>query len=348
MHPNARLIILDTLAAFEPKSTRRNSDGYAEAYSTMELLKEVAKEFNLSILVITHTNKGTDHEWSLDAVMGSTGNTGATDATLVMAKEGDDYVLETFGRRIRNEKYIIKSHLELGLWELLEQSAEEHLMSRERKAVIDVLTQGENEPMSASQIAEDLGKFEPKEKNTVRKLCFDMKKADILEPIGSGPKSKYKLCLSYYTRPKENQGNDGNDREEASDSTESGDGFRYPAQSNSGNSGNEEPPNDIELLPPLLSFIEDGNETKHSDSIASGASVTTVTAATAQTEAQVNTIPQSHKIHQALCYVCLPALLQTMSLHQPSLTAESRSLQKGCVPCCCGSSPRPQFPPCTM
>jgi len=59
-HPDARLIILDTLAAFEPKHTGRNTDGYADAYNTMELLKKVAKEFHLSILVITHTNKGKD------------------------------------------------------------------------------------------------------------------------------------------------------------------------------------------------------------------------------------------------------------------------------------------------
>jgi len=126
-------------------------------------------------------------------VMGSTGNTGATDATLVMAKK---------------EEYVIKPHLELGRWELLEESAEDHLMSQDRKAVINVLRRGENKLMSVSELAAGLGKSELKEKNALRKLIYKMKHADILESIGTGRNSKYKLADDYYRDTNRNQGNE--------------------------------------------------------------------------------------------------------------------------------------------
>ena len=325
-HPDARLIIHDTLAAFEPRNNPRNSDGYAEAYSTMELLKQVAREFNLSILVITHTNKGTGYEWALDAVMGSTGNTGATDATLVMSKEGEGYTLETFGRRIKNEKYLIKPDLQLGLWELLEKPAEEHLMSQQRKAVIDVLAKESNEPIPVSEIADCLGKFEPKEKGAVRKLCWDMKRDGVLESEGGGRNSKYKLTDKYYTATDENQGNESNEREGASDGADSGSGFRYSAQSNSSNESNEKPSSDIKPLLPLLSVTEDGNETKHNDSKASDAFVTTVTAVTAQAEnqAELDFVKQAFSQfgHTATPIVKFIPVAQTAGY---DLTAEDKS-----------------------
>jgi len=285
IHPDARLIILDTLAAFAPQKTRSNSNDYADSYDVMGMLKQIAKEFNLAILVITHTNKTKDHEWALDAVMGSTGNTGATDATLVMSKKGSDFILETFGRRIKNEKYAIKPNLALGLWELMDGNADAHLMSQQRQAIIDVLRQGHNEPASPSEIADRLEKFSAEEKGAVRKLCWQMKQAGILETVGNGRGSKYKLMPAYYKD--ETGGNSGNANEEYSDTADLGDLFRYRPQSNSGNGGNEKRKTSDHVDPfryrPQSNGNESGNGQKYSAGEASDVFVTSVTSVTSET-----------------------------------------------------------------
>jgi DNA-binding transcriptional ArsR family regulator len=158
-HPDARLVVLDTLQSFAPRQ-KRNADAYAEGYDAMSILQRIYRDFNVSILVITHTRKslrGTASDWALDEVLGSTSITGASNASLVLRKSQNGFEFCTFGRRIKNEEYAVTFDGERGLWTLLGE-VERHNVSDERKAILSLLEEMKGEPLSAGDIAQILKK----------------------------------------------------------------------------------------------------------------------------------------------------------------------------------------------
>jgi len=158
-HPDARLVVLDTLQSFAPRP-KRNADAYAEGYDAMSILQRIYRDFKVSILFITHTRKslrGAVSEWALDEVLGSTSITGASNASLVLRKSQHGFELCTFGRRIKNEEYAVSFDGKMGLWTLLGE-VERHNVSDERKTILSLLLEMKGEPLAAGDIAQILGK----------------------------------------------------------------------------------------------------------------------------------------------------------------------------------------------
>lgn len=84
-HPQARLVIFDTLARLRPPHSR-NGDAYAEDYAVGEAIKKVADDHGVCVLVIHHQRKLAADD-AFDSVSGTTGLTGAADATLVLQRD---------------------------------------------------------------------------------------------------------------------------------------------------------------------------------------------------------------------------------------------------------------------
>jgi len=85
MHPNARLVVIDTLARIAPKPDARNS-GYQADYDSLEPLHRIASTHpGLAIIVVTHSRKASADD-VLDEVSGTTGKTGAVDHVMVMRR----------------------------------------------------------------------------------------------------------------------------------------------------------------------------------------------------------------------------------------------------------------------
>lgn len=86
-HPLARIIAVDTLAKFRPRSNGKNS--YQADYDAMSQIQEFATKRQICIVVVTHTRKhraGEDED-VLDEIQDTTGVTGAVDATCVLKRE---------------------------------------------------------------------------------------------------------------------------------------------------------------------------------------------------------------------------------------------------------------------
>lgn len=116
---NPRLIIVDTLATVKPIKGGKDSD-YQADYGALRDLHRIASEHRLAIVVVHHVRKA-DAEDPFDTVSGSTGLTGAADATLILTRrnEGDGVVLYGRGRDLPEFEHAVEFDAERCRWKLL-------------------------------------------------------------------------------------------------------------------------------------------------------------------------------------------------------------------------------------
>jgi hypothetical protein len=93
---NPRLIIVDTLATIRPPKSGGQTD-YLSDYAALRGLHRIASEHRVSVVVVHHVRK-TEGDDPFDTVSGSTGITGAADATLILTKRTEDGGVVLYGR----------------------------------------------------------------------------------------------------------------------------------------------------------------------------------------------------------------------------------------------------------
>lgn len=113
---NPRLIIVDTLGKVRP-NRGKSDDAYQDSYTDLTLLKNMADEHGICVMVIHHTRK-TSADDTLEEVLGSTGFTGAADSILVLKrKRGDqEAVLLVTGRDVEEMSMFLRFDPDRGRW----------------------------------------------------------------------------------------------------------------------------------------------------------------------------------------------------------------------------------------
>jgi len=187
-HPNARLVVVDTLQKVKP---RRRSAGnvYEQDSDDVGALKALADRYGVAIVCIHHRRKGSEGGDDLEAVSGSYGLTGAADGILSLKRERgrSDAVLTATGRDLEEEKELaLRFDSTLGAWALL-GDAEEYRMSEERAKVAAAIRDA-GEPLTPKGIF-DLGAAKSHE--TARFLCSKMAREGQLTALGGG-----RYCLA--------------------------------------------------------------------------------------------------------------------------------------------------------
>jgi hypothetical protein len=135
-HPDARLIVIDTLAAIRPQG---GPDGYSKDYTAIEGLQKLAGEMNISILVLHHDRKA-EAEDAFDTVSGTLGLTGAADAIMMLKRDPGSAmcVLHGRGRDIEEFERGMSFSKETCIWRLLGDASEER-QSKERRRIIEAI-----------------------------------------------------------------------------------------------------------------------------------------------------------------------------------------------------------------
>jgi len=167
-HPQARLIIIDTLAKIRPMRRGRSYRGDCE---TLEELKVIGDRYHVSILLVHHLRK-TPSKDRLDEILGTTGLTGSADTVAVLKKGGGlanaTAELRVSGRDIADRELALRFDESNTTWKLL-GDAEDYHKSLPRQEIIELLRE-EEIPLTPKQIA---GKLRKKE-GAIRKLLFTM------------------------------------------------------------------------------------------------------------------------------------------------------------------------------
>jgi hypothetical protein len=125
-HPQTRLIIIDTLQRV--RGIHADGNAYANDYKDISLLKELADQNSIAIILVHHLRKMGDSD-PFQRVSGTTGLTGAVDTMFVLEKAPDGARLHVRGRDVE--------HMELGLrfrdcqWEMTSLDTAQEIQARE-------------------------------------------------------------------------------------------------------------------------------------------------------------------------------------------------------------------------
>jgi hypothetical protein len=135
-HPDTCLIVIDIFEKVRPKRVK-NDPLYASDYAALAPLQKLAQEANISILVITHSNKG-KHEDARDTIGGTMGLAGACDTlwTLRRVAGKADAELHITGRDV--EEQTLAMQFQDGFWSVIGDAAQVNLGDRQQ-AILDYL-----------------------------------------------------------------------------------------------------------------------------------------------------------------------------------------------------------------
>ena len=123
-HPDTVLVAIDTFQMVRGNST---DVSYAADYQEVRLIKQLADELNISVLLVHHLRKQGDND-PLNKLSGTTGIVGAVDAVFVLDKSRrsqSNATLICTGRDIEYREMELKFSKESCSWELVADSAEE-------------------------------------------------------------------------------------------------------------------------------------------------------------------------------------------------------------------------------
>lgn len=149
--PDARLLIIDTLATVRPVSGSKDSQ-YQSDYAALRGLHGLANERGIGVLVIHHLRKA-DADDPFDTVSGSTGLTGAADTTLILSRTHDGTVLYGRGRDLSVTEIAVDFDPTTCVWSDLGRPCDV-FGSDTRKAIRSALKDGHQTPQEIASAAE--------------------------------------------------------------------------------------------------------------------------------------------------------------------------------------------------
>ena len=126
-YPKTKLIIIDTLQKIRSDKDKASGGLYSSDYGDMSILKDLAAEKGISILLVHHLRKQQDSD-VFNQVSGSAGIVGAADTTFILKKDArcmESATLIATGRDIEYQQLRLK--FENLRWELIEKKDGEDL-----------------------------------------------------------------------------------------------------------------------------------------------------------------------------------------------------------------------------
>lgn len=171
VNPGARLVIIDTLQKIRGAAVVRGN-AYAEDYTALGLLKQIADEYSVCMVVLHHDRKA-DAEDFVGRVSGTNGIVGAADALLAISRlrSSAEAVLEITGRDVEEAKYALRFSPEAGSWTLLDVPPEELGLTEERRRLLTVLR--DQPGLGPGELAGRLGIEHNNAKQLVRRMWKD-------------------------------------------------------------------------------------------------------------------------------------------------------------------------------
>jgi AAA domain/MarR family len=180
-HPDARLVVIDTLAKVRPRGIP-NKDAYQADVDALTELHGLANDRAIAIVVIHHTRKAIADDW-LDSVSGTTGLTGTADSLLVLKRErgqADAFLFGT-GRDLPDLEMPLKFDEQTCRWHKLDISAAEAHATGDQAAIIRILRDANGAGLMQHQLA----KMTDRSKQATSSMLRRMEDAGLVEVRGN-------------------------------------------------------------------------------------------------------------------------------------------------------------------
>ena len=142
-HPNARLVIIDTLQRFR-KQLSNKANVYAEDYDVISEIKNLADKYDVAFLILHHLKKVNpkieiEMDW-IDLFSGSAGISGSADALFVLKRARQSYNAKLFrtGRDVEEKAFWLTLD---GLGWVFEGEVETFSIPTWKKQILDFLSE---------------------------------------------------------------------------------------------------------------------------------------------------------------------------------------------------------------
>lgn len=168
-HPDARLIIVDTLQKIRGPVSSQNGSAYAADYEAIGKLKTVADKHGVCVVVLHHDRKAESDDF-VDRVSGTNGLAGAADAILVLSRTRNtsEAVLEITGRDVEEAKLGLAFSATAGTWTLLDRPSDELGLTIERRNLLAAVRSAPG--VTPKDLAVTLGVTHDNAKQLVRRM----------------------------------------------------------------------------------------------------------------------------------------------------------------------------------
>jgi AAA domain len=167
---NPRLVIVDTLAMVRmPK--RKDQSPYEADYDSVKSLRDLAAEYGVAIVIVHHLRKA-EAEDPFDTISGTLGLTGCPDTIMVLYREASGIILTAKGRDIEEISKALRFDKVRCLWTIVGDPTEVR-QSAARTAIIKVLEEVRDEPLTPQQIAAATGIKAVNVRNLLPRMVLD-------------------------------------------------------------------------------------------------------------------------------------------------------------------------------
>ena len=159
-HPEARLVIIDTLIKVRKASTTSNA--YADDYATMTAFKRLADRYGVAILVVHHTRKKEAKD-IMDMISGTTGLMGCADGAMVLerpARRLPDASISMTGRDHQDARIQLRQNAQTMCWDFV--GYEDELPPQSRDPVLEAI----------SAFLEDQGTWQGTAETLLQQICI--------------------------------------------------------------------------------------------------------------------------------------------------------------------------------
>jgi len=176
-----RLIIIDVLEKVRPEQKRGETE-YKAVYRGLSEIHKFATEYNLSVLVIHHTVKGSREGDPFDKVSGTRALTALPDATLILDIDRtgfSDAVIYGRGRDLKEFEHALS--YQDGRWSIM-GDVETLQRSAERNTILEALKGAPKDGYRPKDL-EQISNIPP---NNLKQLLFKMTKAGEVKKMGRG------------------------------------------------------------------------------------------------------------------------------------------------------------------
>src|SRR5215213_5193665 len=174
-HPEARLVVIDTLAKI--RKPARGQNVYAEDYAALEQLLPLSAKHSVAIVVVHHLRKG-EAEDPQDTISGSTGLTGGVDGYMILQRTRGSKgpTLYVDGRDVEDPtEYALSWNINTATW-TIEGEAEEVHISKARADILLTLNRARKaDPPKMAMTPKEVADITPGAKyNNIKFLMWSM------------------------------------------------------------------------------------------------------------------------------------------------------------------------------
>lgn len=168
-HPGIRLVVIDTLLAFQRIERKSTADLLLSDYNQIQPIQELAAKFNCAIVIVDHSRKAAGA--AIDVVSGSTGKTAGVDSVIVLKRQADGTsLLEVVPRDADEQTYLMTLEKDAGFGWRITAQGEAATMSLDRREVMELI---QEEPLSPKQLAVQMGKKEGATRMLLKRMAED-------------------------------------------------------------------------------------------------------------------------------------------------------------------------------